>query len=88
MLQEAVLVLLLTPEHGLPSLPKGRGLVQLRVRVTVWVPVPHDLEHEETVLLHADHPPCTAAERVLFGFKINNNKTINNSYKALFFNQS
>ena len=70
MLHEAVLVLLLSPEHCLAPWPDGRGLVQVRVSVTVWLPVPQVLEHAERLgTVHADHPPCTAAERVLFGFK-------------------
>ena len=65
MLQAAVLVLLLSPEHGLAPGPEGGGLVQVRVSVMVCLPVPHDLEHSvRPDSAHSDHPPCTDTERV------------------------
>ena len=65
MLQSAVLVLLLSPEHSLAPGPEGGGLVQLRVSVMVWLPVPHDLEHSvRPDSAHSDHPPSTDTERV------------------------
>ena len=60
MLQVAVLVLLLIPEHCLAPWPVGRGLVQERVSVIVRLPDPQVLEHaDRRDSLHADHPPCT-----------------------------
>ena len=65
MLQSTVLVLLLSPEHGLAPMPDGVGLVQVRVSVMVWLPVPHVLEHSvRPDSTHCDHPPCTDTERV------------------------
>ena len=64
MLQSAVLVLLLSPEHGLAPRPDGGGLEQLRVSVMVWLPVPHDLEHSvRPDSAHSDHPPSTDRQR-------------------------
>ena len=65
MLQSAVLVLLLSPEHCLAPGPEGGGLVQVRVSVMVWLPVPHVLEHSvRPDSTHSDHPPSTDTERV------------------------
>ena len=64
-LQSAILVLLLSPEHGLAPGPEGGGLVQLRVSVMVWLPVPHVLEHSvRPDSAHSDHPPSTDTETV------------------------
>ena len=64
-LQLAVLVLVLSPEHPLAPRPDGVGLVQLRVSVMVWLPVPHVLEHSvRPDSAHSDHPPCTDTQLV------------------------
>ena len=60
------MVLLLAPEQALAPIPEGRGLVQVRVSVTVRLPVPHDLEHEVRVdSANAVHPPCAANQGVV-----------------------
>ena len=67
MLQSTVLVLLLSPEHGLAPMPEGGGLVQVRISVMVRLPVPHVLEHSmRPDSAHSDHPPSTERERVCF----------------------
>ena len=56
----AVLVLLLSPEHGLFPMPEGAVLVPVQVSVMVWLPVPHVLEYSvRPDSAYCDHPRCT-----------------------------